>query len=127
MQLVQEYYWDKISDKYDVTRDSGLSKFENALESWFRRVHGVKLTYFNITSMGAVSTRFQIEVPISGLGMPANLSEDEFFDLIDSDEYNKAGLIYIEELLDVDRILQSWDAMYQQENPNMVILSYEIG
>jgi hypothetical protein len=131
---LNEYYWDVLYDKYDITTDRGFSKFEDALESWFRRNHKVELVNFGATTSQGIplSSEIQIEVPADRLGIPSGLSWEEFVDLIegpDEDKYkmNDAGLNFVVGLLDTKRTLSGWDMQQHPDNPDIVVITYFLG
>jgi hypothetical protein len=133
---LNEYYWDVLCDKYDITTNSGFSRAESALGSWFRKQHKVSLVNFDVTFRTDDSERvplnseIQIEVPADRFGIPSGLSRKDFVNLVDGpglEKYDNIGLKFVNDLFDTNRILQGWDMQQHPTEPNIIVITYFLG
>jgi hypothetical protein len=124
-------YWNELISTYNLTVPSGFLKFEKALETWFRRNHEVSLSDFvvDLRDGDPIEATIEIEVPSVKMDIPENLSSDDFLDLVegsDSDKYDEAGLHFVEELIDADRLLSSWSMSLRPTDSSIVVITYTL-
>jgi hypothetical protein len=125
----KSYFWDTLDKKYDMSTKSGFSKFDKALETWFRKEHKVTMTDFDVLLREGdpVEANIEIEVPVSDFGLPPDLTPGDFLDLVEgpeADKFDKAGLVYIDDLVDVGYLLSDWTMVLNPADSSKVIITY---
>ena len=128
---LDKYYWDVLTDKYNIATQSGFSKFERAIETWFRKQHGVVLSNLEIKWVREEldEVMIEIEVPVNKLGLPNDLTYDEFVDIVegpDSEKYDDLGYSFVKDLFDTKRFPPTWDMMLDPEDSSQVVFTYWI-
>ena len=56
------YYWDILTEKFNITKESGHGAAQRALKSWFRREEEADLRRFDVTVLQGVPTEVEIEI-----------------------------------------------------------------
>lgn len=123
------FYWDILTDKFNITKDSGVTGAAKALRSWYLRKFNCDVATFEVkvTEGVPVEVELELEVPCKDMGIPPSLSDDEFFKLTEgegSGNFDTAGMRYIEELINVDKHLSSWSMGLHPTDPNKVVINY---
>ena len=123
------FYWDILTEKFNITKDSGVSGVTKALRSWYLKKFNCDVTNFEVTVSEGVPTEVELElkVPCTDLDIPPGLSDDEFIELTEgpgSDRFDMAGMRYISELINIDKFLSSWGMGLHPTDPNKIVLNY---
>lgn len=123
------FYWDILTDKFNITRDSGVTGATKALRSWYLRKFNCDVANFEVKVTEGVpaEVELELEVPCKDIGVPPGLTDDKFFELtesVGSDNFDAAGMRYIAELINVDKHLSSWSMGLHPTDPNKVVINY---
>jgi hypothetical protein len=123
------FYWDILTDKFNIARDSGMTGATKALRSWYLRKFNCDVANFEVRVTEGVPTEveLELEVPCKDIGIPPDLTDDKFFELTEgpgSEHFDTAGMRYIAELINVERHLSTWSMGLHPTDPNKVVINY---
>lgn len=122
------YYWDILTEKFNITKESGVVGAQRALRSWFLRKYNVEVSGFDVSVQEGVPREVELvlQVPASDLGLPSGLSDDEFIAMTEgegSEKYDEQGMRYIRELIK-DHLMSSWSMGLHPTDPTKVVINY---
>ena len=123
------FYWDVLTEKFNITKESGVTGATKALRSWYLRKFNCDVANFEVTVTEGVPMEVELELEVSckDLDVPPGLSDDKFIELTEgegSDRFDTAGMRYINELINIDKFLSSWGMGLHPTDPNKIVLNY---
>lgn len=110
------YYWDILTEKFNITKESGHGAAQRALKSWFRREEEADLRRFDVTVLQGVPTEVEIEIvrPLAAFDAEWKPTPEEFMAAIEGGaregEFTQWARDHLADLIQ-ERLISSWDVV----------------